>query len=374
MKRNILFLLLVFITGQLFGADYTKIDHHSESVPQNLRNANDIARYLTKNLTSPTDKARAIYYWIAHNIRYDVANMNSNLTYTNPQELVDQVLKTRKGVCSNYAALFQACCQTAGVQSYVIEGYTRQNGKTLYFGHAWNAVKINGRFYNIDCTWASGYFKGNVYRQSFTDDYFMIPSVEFIKTHMPFDPVWQFLNNPMTHKEFDTGDFSNLKQESDFNFSDSIKTLSGLDLSGKLTGENRRITKSGLTNNLIRNKVLQNEVGITTLKYNKATEAFNTGVEKYNEYIRCKNKQFNNLTMKDEDVLELLSASHQLVESAEETLSTTIMENHNLNQLITGLERSIHGMKMNLDREDTFMDKYINTNKHARLLLFYKKN
>jgi hypothetical protein len=115
-------------------------------------------------------------------------------------------------------------------------------------------------------------------------------------------------------------------------------------------------------------------VGITTLKYNNATESFNKAVEKYNEFIKCKNKQFNNLTMKDEDIQGLLSVSHQLVESAEETLSSVIVENNNLNHLIIGLERSIKGMKINLDHEDIFMDKFIKTNKAERILLFYKKN
>jgi len=65
------------MSGIMMGADYTKIDKQAESVPGNLKTAKEIARYLTKNLHTPTDKVRAIYYWMAHAIRYDVANMNS---------------------------------------------------------------------------------------------------------------------------------------------------------------------------------------------------------------------------------------------------------------------------------------------------------
>jgi len=126
MKRVILIFILIFSTGIMMGVDYTKIDKRAESVPQNLKTAKDITRYLTKGLNTPTDKVRAIYYWMAHAIRYDIAKMNSNETYTDPQQLVDEVLKTRKGVCANYSALFHACCQSVGIQSYIIEGYASE--------------------------------------------------------------------------------------------------------------------------------------------------------------------------------------------------------------------------------------------------------
>lgn len=372
MKRIFLFILLIISSGIILGADYTRIDKQAASVPQNLHTVNEIARYLTRNLNSPTDKVRAIYYWIAHNIRYDVSRMYSTETYTDPQELVDKALKTRKGVCANYAALFQACCRSVGVQSYIIEGYTRQNGRIVGIGHAWNAVRIDGRFYNVDATWASGFLRGNSYINQFRDIYFMIPAVDFIKTHMPFDPIWQFLTNPITHKEFDTGDFSSLNKKSNFNYSDSIKAQSGLNTIDKLTRANQRIIQAGLTNALIRNQVARNQQEINTEKYNKATDTFNRGVEKFNYYIQCKNKQFDNLSMKDDDILDLLSTSRQLVESAEYTLSSLKADNNDLRQMSSSLGQSIRNVKKNLDTEDKFMGKYTKTGKPFRLSLFYR--
>ena len=373
MKQTIVFILLIFFTGSMSVIDYSKTDKRAESVPQNLKTAGDIARYLTKGLTSPTDKARVIYYWIAHAIRYDVAKMNSNDTYKDPRELVNQVLKTRKGVCAHYATLFQACCQSVGVQSYIIEGYTRQNDKTIFIAHAWNAVKIDSRFYTIDATWAAGFLNGKTYIQKFRDNFFLIDPAEFIKTHMPFDPIWQFLNNPVNPKEFETNDFSGLDKASGFNFSDSIKALSGLSTLDKLIGENVRITTSGPTNALIRNHVRFNQQGITTEKYNKAADTFNKAVEKFNRYIVSKNKQFNNLTMTDDEILELLSSTRQLTESAGQTLPIVSSDNNDLNRLIDGLRKSINGMRKKLDTEDAFMSDYIKTLKTSRLRLFYKE-
>ncbi|MDD4969029.1 MAG: transglutaminase domain-containing protein [Paludibacter sp.] len=374
MKRIILSLLLILNSCFLFSTDYSRIDKQAMTVPPNVKTAGDIARYVTRHLASPADKARAIYCWIAHNITYDVSHMYTTETYTDPQELVDKVLKTRRGVCSNYAALFQACCRSVGVQSYIIEGYTRQNDKTISIGHAWNAVKIDDRYYNIDCTWASGYLRGNSYTWQFRDIYFLIPPVEFIKSHMPFDPVWQFLTNPITHKEFDNGDFSGLKKESNFNFADSINIQSGLNTLEKLIRENQRIIHAGQTNLLIRNHVRNNQQGIDTEKYNQAAEAFNKGVEVYNGYIRYKNTQFQKLTMSDNKILELLSTSRRLVESAYQTVSSLNSDNYELRNSTGSLEKSIRYILKGLDNEDKFIDKYIRTARPMRMNLFYREN
>jgi len=374
MKRIILIFILIFTTGIMMGVDYSKIDKRAESVPQNLKTAKEITRYLTKGLISPTDKVRAIYYWMAHAIRYDIAKMNSNETYTDPQQLVDEVLKTRKGVCANYSALFHACCQSVGIQSYIIEGYTRQNDKIVPIAHAWNAVYIDGRFYNIDATWAAGFVRGKKYFQQFRDNYFMILPSDFIKTHMPFDPVWQFSSNPVTHKSFESNDFDALKKQSNFNFVDSINTMSGLSTAENSKREIRRITKAGITNKMIRDKVIQNQQSITTEVYNSSATNFNKGVVKFNQYIQYKNTQFNKLTIKDDKILELLSTSRQLFESAEESLSNLNSDDTDLRNSIHSMEISIKRMTKSLDEEDDFMSKYIRTSKPLRLILFYKRN
>ena len=374
MKRVILIFIFIFSAGIMMGVDYTKIDSRAESVPGNLKTAKDITRYLTKGLNSPTEKVRVIYFWMAHAIRYDIAKMNSNETYTDPQQLVDEVLKTRKGVCANYAALFHACCQSAGIQSYIIEGYTRQNDKIVPIAHAWNAVYIDGRFYNIDVTWAAGYVRGKKYFQQFRDNYFMILPVDFIKTHMPFDPVWQFSNNPVTHNDFESNDFAALKKQSDFNFGDSINTMSRLSTAEKSKREIRRITKAGITNKMIRDKVVQNRQSIATEVYNSSATNFNKGVVKYNEYIQYKNTQFNKLAIKDDKILELLSSARRLFESAEESLSNLNIDDTDLKNPIHSMEISIKRMTKSLDEEDAFMSKYIKTPKPLRLILFYKRN
>ena len=137
--------------------------------------------------------------------------------------------------------------------------------------------------------------------------------------------------------------------------------------------ENQRILKYGITNSMIRTKVLQNKQEITTEEYNTAVKYFNEGIKKFNDYIRYRNKQFNNLSMKDDEILNFLSSSRQLFESADQILSTLNQDKFDLKNPIQSMEKSIKGMIKNLDEEDAFMNQYVNTPKSNRLTLFFRK-
>lgn len=50
--------------------------------------------------------------------------------------------------CSGYAKAMQYLCDKAGIDCVVITG-TNKEGST----HAWNKVKVEGEWYNLDCTW-----------------------------------------------------------------------------------------------------------------------------------------------------------------------------------------------------------------------------
>ncbi|NDP20123.1 MAG: hypothetical protein GZ091_03445 [Paludibacter sp.] len=370
---KLLFSILIFFfqVSHCFSVDYSKIDKQSATVPQNLKSAEEIAGYLTKNLNNSTEKTRAIYYWISHNIRYDMEMLTSNKSVTTTQELVVDVLKRRKGVCANYAELFHTCCKSVGIESYVINGFTKFDGKLATISHAWNGVVIDGKYYFIDVTWAAGHEDNGKYIHEFNDQFFLIQPSEFIKTHMPFDPIWQFSNNPLSNKEFESNNFAKLNKPSDYNFSDSIKSLNDLNPIDKLMRETRRITKSGLTNSLVREFTAQNQQNIVTLKYNQGVELVNKSVEDFNFYILCKNKQFDGTSMKDEKILEILADSRKKLEASEKEINFLNSDSGNINRMIKDMENSIKEMKTKLAVEDVFMVKYIKTWKPFRIFMFY---
>ena len=50
--------------------------------------------------------------------------------------------------CEGYAKTMQYLCDMAGIESMVIVGSNEANDT-----HAWNVVKVDGEWYNLDCTW-----------------------------------------------------------------------------------------------------------------------------------------------------------------------------------------------------------------------------
>ena len=90
-------------------------------------------------------KIKLVYDWMCHNIVYDYTNVN----YENylPMYGAYAALVQKVAVCQGYANLFYRLALEMGVDCRLIAGLG--NGGP----HAWNIVKINGKYYNLDSTW-----------------------------------------------------------------------------------------------------------------------------------------------------------------------------------------------------------------------------
>ena len=227
MKVNLAALITLLFCAQLFGAtDYTAIDKRSVSIPDSLKTVQQISTYLTSGLTTEKEKVRAFYIWISHNIDYDFYKITADKKYQTKTELVNDVLDRKQGVCRHFAELFQFFCQQSGIKSYTIAGYARMStGKISGASHVWNAVRIDSSYYNIDVTWASGHQTNNAYVKEFRDEFFLIEPRQFIKTHLPFDPVWQFLDNPIDIHDFNNENYSKLSTTGNYNYRALIAKL-----------------------------------------------------------------------------------------------------------------------------------------------------
>ncbi len=358
MKRFSLLAFLLFTISTGFCSDYSKIDMQSVTVPSNIKTAKEIARHLTRHLTSPTDKARAIYFWITHNIRYDVAMLKSDYRYTDPQEFVDHVLAKRKGVCSNYSALFNACCLSVGIESYVIDGYCRQNGKLDFSGHSWNALKIDNRFYNIDATWDAGHVANGKFTPQFRDANFLISPAVFIKTHIPFDPVWQFSTNPVSFKDFDSGDFENREKSGYLDFPDSIKTIASLTLLENLKRRKQRIIHCGVSNKLITETIsdltlhIENqELKIEVARFNNAVSLFNEGVQLFNKHFSTLRNPKAASVKLDSKQREALNLARKKTETASLIISQIKTKDLKLNSEINTFKKTIEKQLIAINKE-----------------------
>ncbi|RAR72784.1 transglutaminase superfamily protein [Flavobacterium aciduliphilum] len=128
---------------------------------------------------------------------------------------INKTLKKGKGVCENYAKLFERMCNIAGINCYYVSGYTKseafQIGKMGYLNHAWNVVVLDGIYYYFDPTWTAGGCTRNEdgeldkFHKKYNDYYWMTPIDKLSRNHYPKDTTWiknavylkeLFKNNP----------------------------------------------------------------------------------------------------------------------------------------------------------------------------------
>lgn len=137
----------------------------SPNVPYRLtKNATKLTDYLIQGKASEKEKFDAIFSWVANNISYNYRALNSR---KGPKALsIHKILRKRLAVCGDYARLMDTLCGLAGLQNTTVVGYTKSLyfdvNDSLYFSrHAWNAVKLENKWYLYDVTWSS---KGRVYQ------------------------------------------------------------------------------------------------------------------------------------------------------------------------------------------------------------------
>lgn len=114
---------------------------YNETKEQTKKVDEAIASVIRKlNLSKKTEyeKIKAIHDFIIKNATYDV-EAQRNSAYDN--------LINRSSVCQGYALVTYKMMKEAGIDCRIITG----EGKGV--SHAWNIVKLDGCWYNIDCTW-----------------------------------------------------------------------------------------------------------------------------------------------------------------------------------------------------------------------------
>lgn len=97
------------------------------------------------------EREKRIHDYIVSTVRYDTA------AAANPNPVNDFLPHAfdiygaaieGKAVCEGYAKLFQYLCYRTGIQATQISGIADGGG------HMWNAVKLDGDWYELDATWA----------------------------------------------------------------------------------------------------------------------------------------------------------------------------------------------------------------------------
>ncbi len=378
--RFIAFVLIFGISLNVYAQKKNSQFDHIEEVmlviPDSLTSSTSgISNYIDLNFTTETDKSRALFFWITSNIEYDIDNLFAINFYKNANEVIDEVLRTKKGICMHYAELYNLIANKIGIRSYVVSGYTNQNGYINYVPHVWCASNIDSNWYLIDPTLGSGYIKNSKFYKKINYHYFKTEPEQIIKTHMPFDPLWQLLNYPFSNKEFYEGKTTINKLRPFFDFHKLIKQFEQLTEIEKLETSSKRIEQNGVQNALVFDRLqhIKRDIEYYNNKmlfarYNSAVNLYNEGINQLNRFINFRNKQF--LPKKtDAEIQEMVDLAINTLNNSREKLKE--IESSNFENSVIQLNNSIDEAMLNLNEQNEFLDKYFKTGIMSRKSLFY---
>lgn len=206
--------------------DFRKADSIALSYGnETLHNLPDLAHKLTTNLDTEVEQFRAIYYWVCHNISNDYSwylknkrkrerfkDQQEKLTAWNEEsraKLIHNMLDKKRTICTGYAYLVKKLATLAKLDCEIVDGYGRTSmidvTKLDAPNHSWNAIKLNGKWYLCDPTWASGIPNPETQKFMFyyNDGFFLANPKLFAINHFPAEPKWLLLEQEApTFQEF----------------------------------------------------------------------------------------------------------------------------------------------------------------------------
>lgn len=139
---------------------FNETSQYLEEAQTNLDNV--VTPIINEALTYPTAYEREKY---VHDIIINESEYNEN---TSMNQTAYSALVLKKSVCAGYSRAFQYILTKLGIPTYYITG-------TSDGDHAWNIVKLDDGFYNVDITWDDNTV--DQYR------YFNLAESEFSKNH-----------------------------------------------------------------------------------------------------------------------------------------------------------------------------------------------
>lgn len=362
------------------GNEFAAIDTKVLKLPDSLTlTTQQIAGWINANFNTDRDKTRAIFFWLASNIQYDIENMFAINFYEEKETVLSKPLATRKGICSNYAALFNDISSKCNIPSLVVEGYTKQNGFTDYIPHAWCAAKVDSSWFIFDPTWGSGYVNGGKFYKKLNNAYYKAAPSSIIKSHMPFDYLWQFLHYPVTNQEFYEGKISANTSKPFFGFTDSIKVYQEQDHMEQLASSAYRIEKNGVKNAMVFDRLRHIKMEIENARLNEIVNLFNAGVADYNasvtvfnRFIDYRNKQF--IPMKsDPEIQKMLDDVTALLDEAKANINRIKNPDASKVDLINQLNSSMQEMQVQVKEQQDWLKLYFSKTKSKRKAMFYEK-
>ncbi|KAF2329239.1 transglutaminase domain-containing protein [Flavobacterium nitrogenifigens] len=266
-KIALIFLLLnsIFINFT-FAQKISEVDKIVAKYPKSFDSTEKLADRIEKDFDSDYDRARAIYSWIAFNIRYDYnAYLNpprtQGFSYSSEAEkqrkikqlndnLIQKAFKSKKAVCEGFTALYQHLASLMGIKCEIIRGDSKISvrdigRKNTSSNHAWNMVLIDKKWRLLDVTWGQGYYDSSKGRMvnDFNPAYFDTDPDYFFAKHFP--DSGSYLGNRLSKEDFLNGPLIyNTTIEKDYKIKSPDSGIIEARNGDKITVEIKNLSKS----------------------------------------------------------------------------------------------------------------------------------
>ena len=248
--------------------------------------------------SQPQQRYEAAYQWVAHNIRYSLTESNSQSRSLSQAEITERAFSRRKAVCEGYAGLLDSLAQLMEIRTELVSGYTRLLGQIDPTPHVWLAVQLDGKWLLSDPTFGAGVLVNNKFVQEYNPEFLLVTPEKMIRSHMPYDPLWQFLASPVTHEGF-------ILKKTQLNWkdyyqhhTDSLSRFLQLDLNDQYQAEYNRLERQThqyeavvLRMNFLIQALEIARHNETVKLINHISATFNEAVGAYNNYASSFNEQ-----------------------------------------------------------------------------------
>lgn len=380
MKYIFYFLLLPIVAFSQVKNTYLSVEKLMRSIPENETNSvQEIAKYIQANFKGEEFQIKAAHFYVASTISYDVAYNFSTELLNSEEDFVSKALTSKKGVCIHYAKLLKAIVDELNYPCEIIAGYTKQNNQIAKLSHAWCAIKFkDNNWYIFDPTWDSGFVNNGKFTRNLGSKYYKQLPIASLKTHMPFDYLWQFSKEPISNQEFYNGKTFEGKPKINFNYQTEIDKYLKLSLIGQAFEASERIERNGLLNNLIleeynfkKNVFSVTQQNTNIQKLNEIIEEYNIAITLLNDFIIYRNKEFTP-AYSDGILLEMIKTPREQLEKTKKeifSLGTVGKENaSNFN----ALKGAISDAEKQAQEQAAFVKEYVSKSKKDRKKMFRK--
>ncbi len=184
------------------------------AMPQAARaSIKSVGAWFKAQVANPYARAKAVHDFVATHVRYDFKRLADG-THDQHNQAAQVVFRDGVGVCAGYANLMHALGPHADLEIVRLSGDSRSFedyreahvGETVVLtgvGHAWNAVRIDGRWHLLDVTWDAGH--GSIaegFTANYRTTYLFIPPEVMTLTHLPDASKWQLREAPLSRAEW----------------------------------------------------------------------------------------------------------------------------------------------------------------------------